>query len=256
MKGFFIWFEQRSGSSYLVSLLNSHPEIDCRGEMFGARRETRSETTREFRENAYGRTINLFPGHIANPSDEQSSQQLEDWLNEDKQDSEIHGFKFKHPSQHGLYSEVTKLLLQNADTLRLVVLQRQNFLRRAISLLNMQRLQAMRSTSNTKSNVQLPPLVADVKEVVRLAKYYADSQTAFLDFAKYFPQKIELEFEGLCKTPEEHGQQLQEFLGVKKVLPLTGQLKRITPESIPDAVANFAELKAELESAGLDNYLR
>lgn len=254
MNGFLIWFEQRSGSSYLVSLLNSHPEIDCRGEMFGARRATHSNTTREFREIAYQRTVNLFPGQIANPSNDQTTQQLSDWLTTNEE-SKIRGFKFKHPSQHGLYPEVTQSLQQHADFLQLIVLKRKNFLRRAISLLNMQRMQSIQSTANTKADVQLAPLGVDVKEVIRLAKYYAESQNAFDEFAKNFPKRMQIEFEDLCATPESEGQRLQEFLGVTSVRHLSAQLKRITPKNLADAISNFDELKAEIEKEGLAEYL-
>ena len=256
MNGFFIWFEQRSGSSYLVSLLNSHPEIDCRGEMFGARRQQRSNTTREFRENAYQRTLNLFPGHIANPSDEQTVQHLSSWLEPVNAPQEIHGFKFKHPSQHGLYPEITDKLLHNADSLRLIVLQRKNYLRRAISLINMQRIQSMQSTANTKSELNLPPLAVDTKEVIRLVKYYAQSQNAFDQFTKHFPARLELDFEQLCTSPEIQANRLQDFLGVKNVQALSAQLKRITPKNLADAISNFDEFKKEIESSGLAEYLR
>lgn len=256
MNGFFIWFEQRSGSSYLVSLLNSHPEIDCRGEMFGARRSDRSETTRDFRDNAYQRTINLFPGQIPNPTNKQTVDELLDWLSAEDADSKIRGLKFKHPSQHGLYSEVAQSLGQHAGSLRVIVLRRKNFLRRAISLLNMQRMQSIQATANTKAEIQLPPLVVDVKEIVRLTKYYSQSQNAFDAFAKNFSNVLDLEFEQLCSSPEEQGQRLQEFLGVKTVQNLAAQLKRITPEDLSNAISNFDELKKKLEIEGLNGYLR
>jgi LPS sulfotransferase NodH len=260
MNGFFIWFEQRSGSSFLVSLLNSHPEIDCRGEMFGASkvdaqndcRNIHRVDLREFRAAHYRRFLNLFPGQIENPSNSQSVAALNSWFDDS---SQIRGFKLKHPSQSGLYPEIMKRLLELKHSIKVIALHRQNYLRRAISLMNMQRIQLVHAKANLKNEIVLPPLNVDIEQVVKLIQYYEASNVEFVATIRQFPNRMDVEYSELAADGNSIKTQLQSFLGVRQQQTLVATTRKITPHHLADAIDNFDELRDSLKSNGLDKYL-
>lgn len=242
----------------LVSLLNSHPEIKCRGEMFAAipmNQDSRDPKppdvhVRKFRETYYYRRINLFPGHLEHPTDNQTVAQLESWFETDPM---IRGFKLKHPSQFGLYPEIAKWLLDQQD-LKVIVLRRQNYLRRAISLFNMQRLQKETRLSNSRDSGEFGPLWIDVDETVRLIRYYQTSQISFDQISDRFANTYQVDYQQLLDeaTSDQTLNEVQQFLGVKTLAPLKSRTKKITPSNLKNAIENFDALSAALRKEGLE----
>ncbi len=260
MNGFFIWFEQRSGSSFLVSLLNSHPEINCRGEMFGASKvDAQHDRTfinqgdlRQFRTGRYRRFLNLFPGRVENPNDSQSIAALNSWLDDP---SQIRGFKLKHPSQSGLYPEIVKRLLELKNAIKVLVLHRRNYLRRAISLMNMHRIQSAHAKANVKNEILLPPLHVDIDQAVNLIKYYQASNVEFVETINQFPNRMDVEYYELAAGGNPIETELQSFLGVRQHQPMVATTRKITPNNLAEAIENLDELRDGLKSNGFDKYL-
>ena len=209
---------------------------------------------RKFRERSYRRVINRFPGQQQCPSDAETVNELLTWI-EQPANEHIQGFKFKHPSQHGVFPEVTNTLLDRAKSIRLIVLRRKNFLRRAISLMNMQRIQSMQQSSNVRESVKLPPLNVDVDEVIRLTRYYESSQASFNEFANQFENVFEVEYEDLANDTNTVSGPLQEFLGVTQHSPLRAGTHQITPTILSNAISNFGELQSALAKQGLAHFL-
>ena len=255
-KSFVIWFQQRSGSSHLVSLLNSHPEIHCKGEMFGCfpiagiDDPNQDSNGRQLGDRLYRRLINQFPGRIENPADRQCVDELTAFLEEAPTNLKrsIRGFKLKFPSQMKLFPEIVDTLRQQSSLLRVIVLTRKNYLRRAVSVLNLERIQQSTAQSNLKKKIQLPATRFDVSEVIRLIKYYQSIEAEFSSWPKTFEQRLQVEYEDLVSNQNEVTQQIQNFLGVSTRQELTSKVKRIAPAKMEDLVENSDELRAALKA--------
>lgn len=264
MRNFVIWFQHRSGSTHLVSLLNSHPEIQCKGEIFGCfpigrRVDSQTSAGRLLGDDVYHRVINQFPGRIDDPSDGQCVKDLEQFFglehSENDRAHRIRGFKLKFPSQSKLFPEIANWLTDRNGELSVIALHRKNYLRRALSVLNLHRVRDATDQANLRVPRELPPVNFDVLEVIRLIEYYGDIAQEFEDWSNSFEHSMEMEYEDLIYDPETVSERVQRFLGVKKIQPLKSSVQRITPNELPDFVSNFDELRNMLLKKGLDRYL-
>ncbi|MEM9410111.1 MAG: hypothetical protein AAGA30_03295 [Planctomycetota bacterium] len=192
--------------------------------------------------------LNRFPGKHWDPTDQESLDELRTVLT----GKPISGFKFKFPSQAGLYPEITTALLDSCDKLRLIVLHRRDFLRRALSVLNLERVQTVTKRANVNRKIDLPPLQVDPNEVIRLVQYYQSIDAEFSCWSNSFHQKLELDYQDLLQRPDHIGGQLQMFLKVNESMNLHSRTKKITPSRLVDSVANFEELQRALDEAGIE----
>lgn len=257
MQPFLIWFQQRSGSSHLVSLLNSHPEIRCKGEVFGCYpvgktgEEGSHPTARHLGDNLYRRRINQFPGRIEDPNDKQCLDEVVSLMSHaasgDSNQNAL-GFKMKFPSQATLFPEVRQHLESMHESLKVIVLTRKNYLHRAISNLNLDRLQSLTTRSNVEEAVQLPPQDFDAKEVVRLIDYYKTLETDFFAWPARFKFRLEIDYDDLVsENVEQTADELLLFLDVNRDVRLSSKLKKVAPSRLETLVNNAQELKDALK---------
>lgn len=261
MQPFLIWFQQRSGSSHLVSLLNSHPEIRCKGEVFGCYpvgkvgEEGSHPTSRPLGENLYRRRINQFPGRTEDPNDEQCIQEIMSLFGIEGANvsKKTVGFKMKFPSQATLFPEVRQYLESVNESLKVIVLTRKNYLHRAISNLNLDRLQNLTARSNVEERVELPPQEFDVGEVVRLIRYYQELETRFYAWPEKFPLRLQVDYDDLVAGDlTRTAKELLGFLDVSTNVRLTSKLKKVAPSRLETIVDNASELQVALKENGLD----
>lgn len=258
---FVIWFEERSGSSHLVSLLNSHREIKCRGEVFAFNQvDSAKQTSKEPYFNFDGmlcrRRLCRFPGILLDPSRQQAMDMLWEWYNDRRK---IQGFKFKHPIQAALYPEVDEQLRRWKDELKIVVLHRKNLLKRVVSRLNMIRFRQDFGISNARSNLgpveQISPINVDVSATVAAIRRLRVQQTSFQAWYATYPQVLHIEYEDLLYDRDRVCQELQQFLHVKVVRPLRSKVKKISSDQLDIAVANYEELRQALIADDLCQYV-
>ncbi len=262
MTPFVIWFQHRSGSTHLVSLLNSHPEVKCKGEIFGCFRLGNLEQRLQFPngyalgESLYRRVLNLFPGKIEDPQDIQCLQQLEDFVfARQSHTDKIRGFKFKFPSQAKLFELISHELCARASEIKLICLTRKNLLRRAISVLNLGKIQELSHQANVRTALNLPPAVYDIQEVVRLISYYERIDREFLDWPLNFPNRLDIEYQELVDHQSRVCLELQRFIGVSEERELVSKTHRITATDLEKQVLNMNELRQVLEEQGFSRFL-
>ena len=257
MRPFVIWFQHRSGSSHLVSLLNSHHDIYCKGEIFGCFRvgpsseAKRNPNYKTLGENAFRRVINQFPGRIEDPDDKQCANELDNFLfpTASPGETRVRGFKFKFPSQATVFSEISEALTARSHELNLIVLHRKDYLKRAISVINLERVQAIADKANVSEPIALPASTFDAQEVVRLMKYYREIQADFENWANAFPNCFELDYQDL--NSDQKLTELQNFIGVG-TKSLSSSTQKITPDDLSAHVSNLDEIMGAIKDAGLD----
>lgn len=263
MKPFLIWFQHRSGSTHLVSLLNSHPEIKCKGEIFGCYRIGSADQSKDIPDgrvlgdNLYTRVLNKFPGRTENPSDPDCLKELgEFWYSDNQYPGKLRGFKFKFPSQAKLFPGISDYVLSKANDLNLIVLRRRNLLDRAVSVLTLEKLQEKNGKANVHSQVEIPPDVYDAEEIVRLIKYYQSIENEFSDWCSKFESRMEIEYQDLIHDQDKILQAIQSFLGVREQQNLTSKTRKIVARDKRQQIVNIEQLEDLLKHYCLDHYLK
>lgn len=256
---FFVWFTGRTGSTFLCDLLHSHPQIFCRKEQFcevkiGQVQDFPAEA-RTFEDVAgtFGRRLFTDDKIIDDPTDEQTMEYLDSIY----QRTEIAcGFKLKFPMQSLVYPELVERLKKIPD-LKLIELVRENALKQAISLQNVNRikhLEASRSCNITES-VKLEPLHLDVAQTIQDANFFLRSRERFREFSSMFANVLPIHYEELLDNQERTLIRILDFLEVDTDFDLNSQFKKTTPDKLSEAVRNYDELKAAVAGTGLAAFL-
>jgi LPS sulfotransferase NodH len=235
-KGFMITCPARSGSSMLVNLLRSHPEICSHDEVFSPQKVTGII-------GKYLERIKENPDYV----DELSGQRYSDpiWFLYavvlDPQGKKSVGFKLKHdelvlPGYKMLRHEIA----ENRD-LRIIHLRRNNLLRRYLS-----HYLAMHVTRVTFAVGAMPiPEVARIRLDPReCEKNFETILAREAEFAGLFAQHrgFHISYEDFVNGQSRKLNALLEFLGVPP-RQLTTTTRKLGRDDLRQAIANFDELR-------------
>lgn len=247
MSLFVVLFAHRSGSSHLVSLLNSHPEIRAHGEVFDGVKHSEDGYTGQLT-----RQITKDGNSIKNPNPKTCVSLVEEWMDGK---GGIQGFKFKFPKQAGLFPEVNNKMHEFGSSLKVVELRRSNLVRRALSHFNHLRIREMTGRSNFRSSgTTLSPIELDLDGFVVYVRRLEKLLGQFNDWVNGFPERYQLDYESLIS---ESGslRNLQRFLGVKEVRSLRSKVIKATPSRLEDAIANYSGFRDRMLQEGWGSFL-
>ena len=255
---FLIWFTGRSGSTYLCDLLNSHSDIYCRREDFSEIRieseNSQSMPSVDINGTRFVRRLHRPQGDLEHPSRGEAI----DYLNQlFSKDCSACGFKMKYPNQFLVFPEIAHALKETPN-IRLVGLRRENVLKQAISLGNVDRLHQMGvvNSGNAKCDVNLEPLCLDVDETLKNAMFFAKCKSHLERFASEFNKVHFVVYEDLCYRPQKTLDELLKFLDVDgNAEYLQSRFKKITPDRISDAVSNYDQLEQAVAGTELEIFL-
>lgn len=231
---FFIFFIERAGSTHLVSLLQSHPEILCGYEIFGPQGFAVSPpATAEERMKLLEKSLTASEGFI-----------------------KAAGFKLKFPSQIGYYPDVWEKLLSMRDDIRVIVLRRENVVRQALSTLyrncwienGVESIPLMYTPLQNKTTVN----IANFHRIIAL---YADLNEKIDEAASAFTQKINVTYEDITERKEETMRALTSFLGVSPEWALHSATDKVTPTELDEWIENSNEVRTSLQSTQWAGFL-
>lgn len=209
---FVVITRSRTGSNLLISLLNSHPQIDAFGEKFNRLGESDCKTI-------YNQ---IFP----------------------KTSAKTRGFKIFY--YHPLDSEDKQIwdFLKNDSKIKIIHLQRANLLRTHISRLIAGKTDKWSSQGNNKVALENKKVQIDVNELLSDIKttknYIQKTQKAFKNHDLY-----EVSYQELVTNRANTMECIFNFLQVSKFAPKS-DLKRQNPEPIKDIVLNYDEVYSKL----------
>lgn len=234
---FFISFFERSGSTLLVSLLNNHPDISCKMEVFDVV-QTDDGLSR----------LSQFSGREA------IRQKLDLIYSEDCQAS---GFKFKYEIQYRFYPDVYEYLLEIADKIRIIFLCRQNLLKAAVSKQNQMRLVQMGKTSNLKKDdyVELGKINLDIERALKYMNGREKQDKKYYEELKYFKHKYVVTYEEILENTEGVMENLYSFLGANENYKPSNQTVKITKDNLNEAITNYEELVERITGTRYEKYL-
>ena len=259
---FVIWFRERSGSTHLCSILNSHPEVVCRQEDF---HEIIIDEHNDLPEGVkpveigkgiacYRRISHFESQYLEDPTSKQIVTQLYDIFSCPTHAS---GFKLKYPTQDQLYPEVMDELASLGSKLRVISLSRLNVLKQAISRQNMGRInRATKGNSfnlshevdyDTKQQVKRSRFVVNVEQAVLYARQLQRELVGFEDrldqFQSYCKHPIlKITYEDLLQDEAETVAKAFGYLGVDINARYFSHIQKATPDRLVDAVENYEEL--------------
>lgn len=229
---FVVLFQVRSGSSYLVSVLNSHPDVYCRYEDY----TTLGPDHRQ-------RQLHNMQGElIDSPSNDQTQQHLL-WMFH--RPAKASGFKLNFPHQYNAFPEILMMLLKRREDLKVIHLDRQDRVKRLVSL---ERLRAARQrnwkmvSSNFTADSDLPRITIDIPEFLDLYRLDRHRRGELQYLVSQFPQRLTVNYEQLLETPHQVFGELAEFLSVGEFQEFSSPFTKGTPDDLSHAIENHQEL--------------
>jgi len=236
---FVILFFERSGSSWLVDMLNNHPEVSCLHEVFSLKWEGEDKEKK-------GKPIYTTEAQI--------KKQLHKIY--EKPNAKARGFKFKYPIQYNHYPHIVDFLNENKNDIRTIFLYRKNKLKGAISSQNNARLRALNRRSNLTVNEKgLPPLELNTEEAIKYTEWRERSDFNFFKWAKEFSHLHVITYEDLLNDTVSTLKGVCDFLNVSPTHAPTSKVRKSTPDSIQQAITNYDELREQLRCHPLEKYL-
>lgn len=205
----------RTGSELLVSLLNSHPQITCDGEILELRQP--------------------FPGLVV------FSRALRARLH-----GHAYGFKLlsRHARQHYPYNPAPFVQRFHERGFRIIVLDRRDRLEQAMSVI---RAEGRPAHHRRSDDARFAPLRIDPVAILT-ALFLIEEGVAFVHETLKAIPKLELVYEDDLREASQQQRTVDRvcsFLGLEPA-PVQTELLRLTPRSVVDQVENFDEVAALL----------
>jgi LPS sulfotransferase NodH len=236
MTRFVILFFARSGSTHLVHLLRSHPEIACEGEVFDIdwlRVGTLKPIPRRLKsfpdkETAVAWLRNYFEGECPTTT------------------TKARGLKFKYPRQLEHYPEVSDYLYVN--NVRVIHLVRENSLKLAISDQSRHKLWQKTGEHNVMGSFSYEPakLCLNLEKAVELMNTHQQSLRSIREWLGGFRHVLEVSYEDLLYHKEETLRTILMFLCVEPAVQLTSPVIKMTADNVKEALVNYEEIEQAL----------
>jgi LPS sulfotransferase NodH len=209
---FIVLFPGRTGSTWLISCLDSHPAIEAEGEQL-VRRSPRSQ--RRWVERFYGRR---------------------------RRDVLARGFKTKLKDVWDL--DAFRDLLHEGEA-RVIVLARRNTIKLAVSTINARRLHEQTGRWNRSRGTEpLPPFDLDPADLERVIRECRERDERLAAFAGTLDlPRLALFYEDLLAEPEARLREALAFLDVPSA-PLVSEVVKNTDDDLSRVLVNYQDLRA------------
>jgi hypothetical protein len=232
---------QRTGSTFLVECLRSHPEIECSGEILNGAPDVPVPTYR-------GPLRLVLKGwRIAKTGSWMPGRRLDAFYG--RGSAKVRCFKIMY--NHLSRPFVLRHLLEHED-IRVMHLRRHNLLKVHVSTLLMDKRREVQATA-PKESVWIRVDPARAIASMRKARALCES------FDKTFERhpRLQIAYESLFDgryLQAETGRRICDFLGVPQHR-MESQLVKLNPESLRDMVLNYEELKDAISKTEFANML-
>ena len=255
---FVIVFRERSGSTYLCSLLKQHSQISCRTEDFHDGFPDAIDSPEACGESKnWRRRIQIFDGSFVTQATRTDVlRHLYDIFSFPTLAS---GFKLKFRKQFELFPEILSEL-KRIRNMRLIVLSRRNVIKQAVSRQNLARIESIAGDANLfgdddSGSDTLPRFALNIDVALKYAVHSKLEQAAFEDSVNQLTRAsgiptMEVDYNDLLKHHDKTIRQILSFLDVDSNEDLFSNLfQKATPDLLADAITNYDELlKAVLQT--------
>jgi len=252
---FLIITQPRSGSSFLTSCLNSHPQIYCpRGSLFTKHNvspikgfkpgflkiDRKKSPYYTYRAGSFKRQID----HRFRRS-KLIHEFLSAWYAR-HQDSEAVGFKVNY-SQINRYPATISWVKQN--DVKIIHLVRNNLLKRHVSN------EIAKTRDQHHSREQLKPIKVYIDPKI-LLEDFRRRQKRFDKYQKLFDDFpfLKVSYESMLADQNTETRKILKFLGVDREIKLTTELVKVNPDSLEELIENYEEVKQTLLNTEFENF--
>jgi hypothetical protein len=248
MERFLILAGRRSGTTLLVECLDSHPDIECRKDVFSIRRRWR-----HFQVDV--KSGLFYPFRTASLKRRIDFVFRRRWLIESflaEAFAPVPGVKAKgirlSYEQARKYPEVLPWALENG--VRVVHLIRGNGLKAVVSHFTAKKRGFAHATSKVERvTLKLPPgelmafLIKREREVERYRALLQDRPCCEISYESFLAQK------------EKEARRVLGFLGIDRYVPLTSRLVKQNTDSLREILENYDEIARTLRGTPFQSYL-
>lgn len=237
---FIVLSTQRSGSSYLCSLLDKHPDIRCVEEIFMPRNRN-PVTYRTWRNASFGRKLK----HLFTRQESIDAYLEELCAGQPKLDA--FGFKLMY-GQVARYPEILNWCKRN--DVRVVHLIRKNALKMVVSRQVALKRGVYLSTRPVEAvtvNLDTRRLIPELQQSDRLVQHNRELFSML--------PCIETSYEEVMKDRDEQLRRVQTFLGCHVNLQLSSELVKTSPDSLENLIDNYGEVCEALSGSRFEKYL-
>jgi hypothetical protein len=247
MQRFLVLAGRRSGTTLLVECLDSHPDIECRKDVFSIRRrwryfqvDVKSGLFYPFRTASLQRRIDYIL---------RRRRLIESFLAETFAPAGLKakGIRLSY-EQARKYPDVLPWILEN--NVPVVHLIRENGLKAVVSHFTAKKRGFAHATSMVERvTLNLPPgelmafLMKREREVERYRALFRDRPYC------------EISYESFLVRKDEETRRLLDFLGIDRYIPLTSRLVKQNPDSLREILENYDEIARTLRGTPFEIYL-
>jgi len=222
-KNFFIAFFERSGSTMLVDLLNQHPHVKCRMEIFD---------TKNIEVNNKGRQVRQL--------DKNEARKVLTFFKKERlfSKTKLKGFKFKYPNQIDQYLDVYTYLLENQ--FKCIFLLRKNMLKAAISHQYHRTIRKKTGLSNIKQTLDLELQGLGTLDAINYMEARERQNNRFQQkLYADFKQIKTVYYEDLLYNKQETLDGIFQFLSIKSYQVKPSNFKKIVDDDLRKAIQNY-----------------
>lgn len=244
---FVIFFLERSGSSHLCSLLDSHPQISCGAEEFTTQHSP-NVAPHESPRYIHARKVRLL-----DPDESQALSHLSAIFSRSEHAA---GFKLKYPIQFKRYPEIVNALLEMKNELRVIHLDRKNVLKKFVSKQVLVQQRTGSADFRRSSKTDFEPVQIELQEMLKTLTRFQLQREELKKLVKAFEYRLDVEYEEFNGNQPDLSRRLLDFLQVDAGRELKSKFEKKTPSAIEHSVSNFAELVATLKGTKFEAMLR
>jgi len=248
MNDFIILSSQRSGSTFLLSLLSSHNRTDTYGELFQSFGRNHQSSDDFLNSYTHFRTKYILNRIISILARRQLINKFLNGIYKDKGHSKSTGFKLMY-NHIEWYPEILEYIFKN--NIRIIHLIRGNTLKKYISLLiaNKTNIFVSRNPVETKRiTVPVDNLISDLRDE-------EDTVESFRLRLKDYPLCLEVNYEDLTKDLESVSGKILEFLELDTEQKLSAKPVKLNPDTLEKIIENYDQVRNILKNTKFETYL-
>lgn len=248
MEKFLILAGRRSGTTFLVTSLDSHAQVECTKEIFSTRRNFKyfqvdksGSAFYKFRSATFKRQLDYIfrRQHL-----------IDAFLTEifiPAENVKARGIRLSYEQAHK-YPEILQWVLKN--DVRVIHLLRENSLKAIVSHFTARKRGVHHVTSQVEQvTVRLSP--ATLKKL--LIKRNSDTEKYRQMFKDR--QYCEVCYETFVKNREAESRRIFDFLQIDQFMNLTSNLVKQNPDSLKDILENYEEVSQAFKGTAFEKYL-
>lgn len=234
MNKFLILSSQRSGSTFFRKYIDSHSEIDCRGEIFIRKQSDAFVAGEKYHlycsEYLHRRILSKIGAHRL-----LAPVFIDEFYSNGVSSFKAKGFKLMY-NQYKKHKISMNLL--NKKNIKIIHFVRSNVLKRLIS----QELLLARGVAHSNKKLPVLKIRINEKKLLKRLRMMVNEENHFRNVITN-NDHIEVKYETFVRDKNEEIRKILKFLNIEKFEELSTDLKKVNPNDLKKILVNYSEIK-------------